>query len=130
LRDTNHLADAIRSVSTLRERLDREHRNGNRLGTIVPVLCELEVGIQQTADPDAYRRRLRRLSRFVRVWPIEPPLAPLFAEIVLQLKRQGRALSFTDIMLAAMIRQKKPILLTSDRDFEALPDIRTENWLI
>jgi predicted nucleic acid-binding protein len=30
--------------------------------------------------------------------------------------------------LAAMVRYMEWTLLTSDRDFEALPDIRTENW--
>jgi len=32
-------------------------------------------------------------------------------------------------MLAALCRQQRLILLTTDRDFEALPDIRVENWL-
>jgi predicted nucleic acid-binding protein len=33
------------------------------------------------------------------------------------------------MMLAAMARQMKLVLLTTDRDFEALPDVRTENWV-
>ena len=37
-------------------------------------------------------------------------------------------LSQVDMMLAALARQKDLTLATSDRDFEALPDVRTENW--
>ena len=32
-------------------------------------------------------------------------------------------------MIAALCRQQGLTLLTADRDFEALPDIRVENWL-
>ena len=44
--------------------------------------------------------------------------------------RMGRAQSQVDMMLAALARQLKWTLLTSDRDFDAMPDIRTENWLV
>jgi predicted nucleic acid-binding protein len=33
-------------------------------------------------------------------------------------------------MLAALARQHKLIILTTDRDFEALTDLRVENWVI
>jgi predicted nucleic acid-binding protein len=32
-------------------------------------------------------------------------------------------------MLAAMARHADATLLTTDQDFQALPDIQTENWL-
>jgi predicted nucleic acid-binding protein len=34
------------------------------------------------------------------------------------------------MMLAALCRQRDLTLLTTDRDFEALPDISVENWTI
>jgi len=33
-------------------------------------------------------------------------------------------------MLAALALHDNRTLLTADRDFEALPEIRTENWLV
>jgi predicted nucleic acid-binding protein len=33
------------------------------------------------------------------------------------------------MMLAALARQRKLKLLTTDKDFQALPDIETENWI-
>jgi tRNA(fMet)-specific endonuclease VapC len=99
------------------------------LGTCVPALGELEVGILQTRHPDANHRRLDSLLRKLRVWPLNVPLAPVYGEIALDLIRRGRVLSEIDIMLAALCLHMDLTLLTTDRDFEALPQVRTENWL-
>jgi tRNA(fMet)-specific endonuclease VapC len=129
LLDTNHVSAALDRVSRLRDRIQQLRKTGVIFGTCVPILCELEVGIQQTAVPQVYYRFLDQLLHSDRVWPIDPELAPLFGEIFLDLQRRGRQLSFVDIVLAALARLKNLTLLTTDRDFEALPDLRTENWL-
>src|SRR5262245_19783653 len=129
LLDTNHVSAAIRRVSPVRDHIHHVLRQGIRVGTCLPVLCEVEAGIQQTADPDAYRRRLRHLMARLRLWPIDP-IPQTYGEVYLELKRQGRALSQVDMLLAALDRRMKLTLLTTDRDFEVLPDIRTENWLV
>jgi tRNA(fMet)-specific endonuclease VapC len=72
---------------------------------------------------------LRQLLGHVRIWPIDHDVARRYGEVYLELRRKGRALSHVDMTLAALARMMKLTLLTSDRDFEALPDIRTENWL-
>jgi len=100
-----------------------------RLGTCVPVLCELEAGIQQTSDPEGLRQTLRSVLENIRIWPIDQVTAQHYGEVFLELRRIGRALSQVDMILAALARQMKLTLLTSDRDFEALPDVRTETWL-
>ena len=45
------------------------------------------------------------------------------------MKRRGRVLSQVDIMLAALCREMDPILVTTDRDFAALPWLKVEDWL-
>ncbi len=129
LLDTNHLSFAIEPVSRVRERIFQVRRQGIRVGTCVPVLCELEVGLQQMTRPDHPRPSLENLLRRIRLWPIEKPVARLYGTIFLDLRSRGRALSQVDIMLAALAKFMKLTILTADRDFEALPDIRTENWL-
>jgi tRNA(fMet)-specific endonuclease VapC len=129
LLDCNHLSEAIRPVSPTRERLRHAHRRGIALGTCVPVLCELECGILQTADPNAYRRALGQVLRFVRLWPLDQKVAEVYGEIFLELKRRGRVLSTVDIMLVALAKIMGLTILTSDKDFEALPEIPAENWL-
>ena len=129
LLDTNHLSAAINRVSPLRDRLRLAHRAGLVLGTCIPVVCELEAGIQQTDDPEGCRRALGNLLGFVRVWPLEFALAQRYGEVFFEVRSRGRALSQVDMMLVAFTRQMNLTLLTSDGDFKALPDIRTENWL-
>lgn len=128
LLDCNHLSAALHKVSQLRDRIHQERRTGHRFVTCVPVLGELEAGIQQTAQIDANRRRLEQLLRHVRLWQLDLDSARIYGEIFNELRGAGRALSQVDMMLAALARQHKLTLLTADSDFEALSDIQTENW--
>mgnify|MGYP000844951723 CR=1 FL=1 len=130
LLDTNQLSEAIRPVFRVRERIAEERSAGLRIGTCVPALCELEAGIQLLAKRDAYRRVLARLLSRVRIWPIEREVALAYGEVFHELRRRGRVLSQVDMMLAALARVMDLTLVTADRDFEALPDLRTEDWLV
>jgi hypothetical protein len=71
LLDTNHLSAAINPVSALRERLSQKHRQGARFRTCIPVMCELEVGIQDSVRVEAYRRQLKHLIQKVKIVPLE-----------------------------------------------------------
>jgi len=130
LLDCNHLSASLRRVSPVRERIHQGRRAGHRFISCYPVLCELEVGIQQTPNPDDNRRRLAQLLRHVRLWPLDTETTRLYGAVYLELRRQGRVLSQVDIMLAALARQHKLIVLTTDRDFEALTDLAVENWAV
>jgi predicted nucleic acid-binding protein len=130
LLDCNHLAAAIRKTSVVRDRIQQGARAGRRFVSCHPVLCELEVGIQQTAKPSDYRRRLTLLLRHVRLWSLDADSARLYGETYHELRRKGRALSQVDIMLAALGRQHKLTVLTTDLDFNALPDVPVEDWTI
>jgi tRNA(fMet)-specific endonuclease VapC len=129
LLDTNHLGAALDGRSALRERLYQSLQAGHRLGTCVPVLCELETGIYQTRRREHNRRILGVLLRQVRIWPLNPEVAPLCAEIYHDLRARGRVLSQVDILLVELARSMNATLLTSDLDFESLSDLRVENWL-
>jgi tRNA(fMet)-specific endonuclease VapC len=129
LLDTNHLSALLDDRSGLRERLHQSLKSGHRFGTCVPVLCELETGIYQTRRRDDNRRILAALLRQVRTWPLNPVIAPFYAQIYHDLRSRGRVLSQVDIVFAALARSMNTTLLTSDRDFESVPDLRVENWL-
>lgn len=129
LLDTNHLSHALRVVSPLRDRLRQAHRQGFRLVTCWPVLCELQEGIVFTADPTHYRRALKILMREVRIWPVDWNLVEQYGLCAKLARQRGRVLSTTDLILAAFAWKENLVLLTADRDFEAFPEIRTENWI-
>src|SRR6266481_8086798 len=130
LLDSNHMSAAIRKVSPVRDRIHQGRRAGHRFISCYPVLCELEVGIQQTSKPEDNRRRLAQLLRHVRLWPLDAETARLYGAVYIELRRQGRVLSQVDMVLAALARQHKLSVLTTDGDFEALTDLRVENWAV
>ena len=89
LLDTNHLGLAVRQQSPIRARMREAGRNGDRFGTIAPVLCELEVGIQQVSKPLAYRKALARLLAELKIWPLNRQIALRYGLLFHDLKRQG-----------------------------------------
>jgi predicted nucleic acid-binding protein len=129
LLDTNHLGTAIHVVSPLRDRLRQAHRRGFRLVTCWPVLCELEEGIVCTANPGQYRRILAVLMKEIRIWPMDWSLVEQYGQFAELARTRGRALSMTDMILAAFACREDVSLLTTDKDFEAFPEVKTENWI-
>jgi predicted nucleic acid-binding protein len=130
LLDTNQVSDAIKAVSPVRDRIRQVSRSGARIGTCIPVLFELEAGLQGLTAPARRRQALRRLLDTVRVWPLEEEMIRHYGEVFRELRQLGRVLSQVDMMLVAMARAKRLTLLTADRDFEPMAGLRTENWLI
>ena len=128
--DTNHLSDAIRKTSVLRDRLRAAHRRGHRFATCWPVLCELEAGICQMARAESYRRTLHSLLSEIRFWAVDWKSVRLYGELFKKVRKKGRTLSHVDLVLAALASQFKVTILTADKDFQATPEIKTENWLI
>jgi tRNA(fMet)-specific endonuclease VapC len=129
LLDANHLSAAVNPRLTMIDWLGDAHQRGWVFGTCLPVLAELEAGFQQTGHVERNRRTLGTLRQWIRLWPLDETASRVFGEIHAELRRAGRSLSMTDIFLAALCRQMNLTLLTADRDFEALPDLRVENWL-
>ena len=129
LLDTNHLSEALRPVSRVRDRIGQLHRSGIRVGTCVPVLCELEAALPYGNRGEAYRKALLRLLGRVRLWPLEREVARRYGEVFKDLRSRGRVLSQVDMILASLAELHDVTLVTTDRDFEALPSLRIENWL-
>lgn len=129
LLDCNHLSAALRKVSPVRDRIHQGCKAGHRFIACYPVLCELEAGIQQTAQLADNRRRLEVLFRQVRLWPLDDRTTQIYGAVYGELRSLGRVLSQVDMILAALARQHKLTVLTTDRDFDALQDLRVENWI-
>src|SRR5205807_4392311 len=111
------------------DRIHQARRAGNRFISCYPVLCELEAGVQQTLKPEENHRRLGQLLRHVRLWPLDADTTRLYRAVYIELRRLGRVLSQVDMIRAALARQHKLTVLTTDRDFEALADLHVENWV-
>lgn len=129
LLDTNHLGAALDGSAAVYQRILAVRRQGHRVGSCAGVLCELAVGIEQTARREANWKALRVFLHQVRIWPVDLATARTYGHVYNELRAKGRVLSQVDMTLAALARRMKLVLLTTDRDFEALPDVKTENWM-
>jgi predicted nucleic acid-binding protein len=82
-----------------------------------------------TADPGQYLRTLKSLMKETRIWPMDWKLVDQYGACAKLARQRGRVLSTTDLILAAFAWNESAVLLPADRDFEAFPEIKTENWL-
>ena len=98
LLDTNHVGAAINPVSHLRDRMVQEHRAGGRFRTCIPVLCELDIGIQDSGNAETYRRQLKILLKTMKLVPLEPVVAQEYGLIFRDLRSKGRVLSQIDML--------------------------------
>lgn len=128
LLDTNHIGMAVNRASLVGQRIFEARLAGFRLGTCLPVLCEIEAGMRQVRHKVKYRRDLNHLLLQLRLWPFDLKTVRVYGDLYTELRRRGRVLSQVDIMVAALARQMKLTILTTDRDFDALPDIQTADW--
>jgi predicted nucleic acid-binding protein len=128
LLDTNHVGMAVDRASVVGQRVFEARLAGIRLGTCLPVLCEIEAGLRQVRHKMKYRRDLNHLLLQLRLWPVDLKTARFYGDLYMELRRRGRVLSQVDIMVAALARQMKLTILTTDLDFDALPDIQTADW--
>lgn len=46
------------------------------------------------------------------------------------LRKRGWQLETADALIAATVLRYDLILLTTDKDFSAIPDLKRENWLV
>ena len=129
LLDTNHLSAYLDRRPAVEQRVDAGFLAGDRFGICLPVLCEYRAGIRLSRRRRQNLARLQAALSLLRLWPTDEATAAEFAELFQELRSAGRMLSQFDLLIAAVARQYKLILLSADQDFQAVLRLRVENWL-
>lgn len=129
LLDTNHLSAYLDRQPTIEQRVDAALLAGDRCGICFPVLCEYRTGIRLGRRFKRNLARLQAALSVLRVWPVDEETAVEFAELFQELRSAGRMLSQFDLLIAAIARQHRLILLTADKDFQPVQGVKVENWL-
>jgi tRNA(fMet)-specific endonuclease VapC len=129
LLDTNHASPLVTLPHPLRLRVLQAIRSGDRFAVTTVNLTELLFGISLT--PRAARNTLEweNWRAALDVYRVEEEDAVRAAQLQVSLRRQGRQLKTVDALIAAIALRYNLIVLTSDNDFDAIPDLRCENWL-
>lgn len=129
LLDTNHLSAYLDRNAALQARVDAGLLAGDRFGITLPVLCEYRAGITAGSRFQRNLVRLNAAMEVFRLWPANHDTAAQFGNLFQEMRKAGRTLSQFDLLIAALARQHGLILLTADRDFQAVSRLPIENWL-
>jgi predicted nucleic acid-binding protein len=122
--DTNALsaaADNDAAVTTILARVEE-------LAIPVIVLGEYRHGIAQSRNRSSYEIWLSGLIHDCTVLDVIEPTTHYYAEIVLELKRNGKPIPTNDIWIAALCRQHSLPLLSQDRHFDWVAGNKRVDW--
>ena len=100
-------------------------RGAEQLWLPVPVLAELRFGFRKGTRGRANEAALTRFldSPRVRVLVCDEQTSHSYADLKLQLSRQGTPIPINDVWIAALVLQHGLTLHTFDRDFDRIPQL-------
>ena len=122
--DTNALSAAADDDSAVIAHLAR----ADQVAIPVIVLGEYRYGIAQSRSRASYANWLKGLLNDCLVLDINEPTTHYYAEITLELKRQGRPIPTNDIWIAALCRQHGLPLLSRDQHFDLVAGNKRIGW--
>lgn len=129
LLDTNHVSPLVTPGHPLRQRVLQESDSGNDFAVCVPVIAEILFGIGLLPRAERTLEEWERLKPSLPCYIPDEADAESAAKLQIALRRQGWQLATVDAFIAALALRYDLILLTTDRDFQAVPKLRQENWL-
>jgi len=131
LLDTGIAGDYINKRRGVYQRARQEIARGNMVGIGLPVLAELEFGIQNSDDPIENLKTLKRALPVLCVWPMTFESAAHFGRISAQMKRSGHSIGQIDRLIAGIALSLSNCTVVSvDTDMSRVPGLSVENWLL
>jgi tRNA(fMet)-specific endonuclease VapC len=113
------------------DRVRHERKNGNRIGTAIPIVAELFYGLHFSSTRDKNLIRLRRGISELIVWPFDLAAAEEYGRIGFELRKLGRPMQVVDVMVAAIaMTLGNCTVVTTDHDLESVPKLSVENWTV
>lgn len=125
--DTNVISDRINRHPEVIKHLTRAGEDGHLLGLCYPVKYEVLRGllkVNATQKLRLFRGTISPLMDNILLTEADWELA---AQLWAEMRRQGKQLADTDLLLAALAQRLNGIVVTADDDFDAL-SIQRENW--
>lgn len=130
LLDTNHASPLVTLDHPLRQRLFEAMNSGHTCALTVLTVVELLYGFGTLPRAVQNAQEWTRLRPSFRMYAIDEDDAIKAAELQIQLRRRGWQLGSIDAVMAVVAMRNDLILLTTDGDFDAVPDLKHENWLL
>lgn len=129
LMDTNHISPLVTPNHQLRSRIVQRHDNGDTFAIAVPALAEMLFGIRVLPRAERNLRNWELFESLFTFYEIEKQDAEHTSVLQAMLRKQGWQLGTVDALIAAVALRYDLILLTTDKDFQAVPGLAQENWI-
>ena len=98
--------------------------------TSIIVACEIHYGLLKK-DSHRLTAQMTAIMNAIDVVDLPREVDSDYGEIRLQLERKGQPIGPNDLLIAAHARTAGFAIVTgNDREFERVPDLRVENWLV
>ena len=129
LLDTNIISDLVRLPQGPVGRRIAEVGEESICTSII-VAAELRYGAEKSGSKQL-SERVDLLLSALEILPLEPPADRRYGEIRHHLARQGTPVGPNDLVIAAHVLAADLSLVTANtREFERVPSLRVENWLL
>jgi tRNA(fMet)-specific endonuclease VapC len=123
LLDTNTAQSYIQSNERVAQRANEVSLRGARVGISIIVFSELLAAIENSHSRDRNMAKLDQGMKSLALWPYD--------EAAAFLKRIGKPIDELDVMIAGTAMMlSNCVLVTIDSDFQNIPDLRIENWML
>ena len=129
LLDKNHVSPLVTQGHPLRDRVRDRVAAGDTFAICVPVLTETLFGISLLPRALQNRSEWGRLRPFLACHIPDEADGTAAAMLQVALRQRGWQLATVDALIAAVALRYDLVLLTTDRDFQAIPTLICENWL-
>jgi tRNA(fMet)-specific endonuclease VapC len=129
LLDTNHASPLVTLDHPLRTRILSAIQAGESFALTTVNLTEVWYGLSLLPRAVQNQREWVQIRTSLSIYQIEETDALTAAELQISLRRRGRQLGIVDALIAAIALRYDLTLLTTDGDFDAVPDLKRENWL-
>ena len=125
--DTNHVSAIFKQDQRIISRIERTTQL--ELGSTMPSVGEMWFMVLNSDRIRANTARFESILQSFRIWDYDVAAANEFGRIKAELRRMGRPISDVDVQIAAIARLNGLTLLTSDKHFNAVPNLAAEDWL-
>ena len=98
--------------------------------TSIIVACELRFGAAKSGS-SRLEQQLEQILAVLPILPLEIPVDLYYARIRKHLEQEGTPIGPNDLLIAAHALTLNLILVTANtREFERVPSLHLENWLL
>lgn len=128
LLDTNHLSPLVTTDHPLQAKIFATIQTGDTFAIAAPVLNEFLFGIRSLPRAQQNINAWNKIEADFVYYAVDKTDAELATDLRISLMRKGRQLGLVDSFVAVVALRYGLTLLTTDKDFLAVPNLTQENW--